>query len=162
MSPEEQWQAVARLADWSAWAAFSQVALTAPKLPGVYMFRDPRSRMIVYVGMAGERAGSGAAKGLWGRLGVYRIGKGATSGFGEAALDRALNDERFLESQLRRVRAGETQRAKTWAIDAIEWWAPEICWSVQDSKADALALEARIVSALHGTGLKNRGPSRAR
>lgn len=55
------------------------------------MFRTPETHEIVYVGMAGERAASGTPQGLHGRLTAYQRGRGAVSGFGEAALDRALS-----------------------------------------------------------------------
>lgn len=135
--------------------------MTAPRLPGVYLFRDPNTHAIVYVGEAGERAGSGHARGLWGRLGVYRIGKGGTSGFGEAALDRALADVDFLTRQLDRVRAGETMRAKAWAQDAIAWWNPEVCWAICPGKTAAKELEALVEAALDGGALLNRRRGRA-
>jgi hypothetical protein len=162
MSPEEQWSAVEDIAEWSTWAAFSEFAIQAPKLPGVYLFRDPRTKSLVYVGMAGERAGSGSAKGLWGRLGVYRIGKGANSGFGEAVFDRALGDPDFVARQLKRIRAGEIVRTKDWAMDAIAWWNPEVCWTVCETRADAAGLERLVLDALEGSSLWNRGTSRRR
>src|SRR3954468_13963412 len=72
-------------ADWSRWRPFPDAITDAPRLPGVYLLREPTAHLIRYVGMAGERVGSGRAQGLRGRLAVYRSGKGAVSGFGEAA-----------------------------------------------------------------------------
>ena len=160
MTPQEQWNAISGLAAWSPWAPFADSAAHAPKLPGVYLFRDPRDHTVVYAGMAGERAGSGSAKGLWGRLGVYRISKGATSGFGEAVFDRALSDVDFVTRQLERTRAGEVIRAKAWAKDAIAWWNPELCWATCATRADAAALELNVLAALADSGLWNRGTSR--
>lgn len=160
MTAHQQWTALHGLAEWSPWAPFSEAAMLAPKQPGVYLFRDPREHLIVYVGIAGERAGSGSAKGLWGRLGVYRIGKGATSGFGEAVFDRALGDVAFVSRQLERTRAGEVIRAKEWATDAIAWWNPEVCWTTCATRADAAALELNVLAALAGSGLWNRGTGR--
>lgn len=160
MNPEAQWAAIGRLAEWHEWVPLLQVRELAPKLPGVYLFRDPASHAIVYVGMAGERAGSGNAKGLWGRLGVYRIGKGIAGGFGEAVLDRALADVTFVERQLERLKAGESVRAKKWGTDAIEWWNPEVCWTIRSSKAEAQLFETEVIRALEGSELWNRGASR--
>jgi hypothetical protein len=162
MTPQEQWNAVRGLAEWSTWVPFSDTKKSAPKLPGVYLLGDPNTETIVYVGMAGERAGSGNAKGLWGRLGVYRIGKGAASGFGEAVFDRALGDAEFVAGQLERIRAGEVIRAKAWATEAIAWWNPKVCWTTCATKADAAALELNVLGALAGSDLWNRGTSRRR
>src|SRR4051794_28205241 len=89
------------LADWSAWLPWTGARATAPRLPGVYLFRV--EGRIVYCGKAGERAGRDGTRkpqGLWGRLGRYGSGKAATSGFGEAALDRALADPAFVAARL--------------------------------------------------------------
>ena len=82
--------------------------------------REPLNGVIRYVGMAGERAGSGRQQGLFGRLSVYRTGKGAVSGFGEAALDRALADPGWVEQQLQDLRQNGPKRAKVWAREAVE------------------------------------------
>ncbi len=143
--------AVDSLATWSEWAPFADVAARAPQLPGVYQIRLPEGT-VVYLGMAGERRGHG----LRGRLSIYRRGRGAVSGFGEAALDRALADAAFVEAHLDAVRAGEPSRASAWARDAIASFAPEIRWTVCASKADALALETDCVELLRDYGIWNR------
>lgn len=82
----------------------------APLVPGVYMAREGTAGPIVYVGMAGERAGrtgTGTPKGLRGRLGVYASGKGLASGLGEAVMDRALADPGWLRERLTEVESGE-------------------------------------------------------
>jgi len=84
----------------SEWRPFPAAITDAPQLPGVYLLRGPTTKLIRYVGMAGERIGGGRAQGLRGRLTVYRSGKGAVSGFGEAALDRALADPKWVSSNL--------------------------------------------------------------
>ena len=103
---------LADIAMWSDWLPVATAIPQAPREPGVYLFRDPATHAIIYVGMAGERAGSGRPQGLYGRLAVYRAGKGAVSGFGEAALDRALADSAWIEQQLTRLRAEGPRRAK--------------------------------------------------
>lgn len=133
-----------------------------PRVPGVYVLRNPETQALVYVGIAGERAGSGRAHGLWGHLSVYRIGKCLASGYGEAAFDRALGDIDFVERQLGRLRAGEALRAKQWGIDAIEWWKPDVCWTTTETKSEAAQLERTLIGALEGSELWNRGPSRRR
>ncbi|PWC03479.1 hypothetical protein DCE94_10565 [Agromyces badenianii] len=102
--------------------------------------------------MAGERRGSG----LRGRLSMYRRGKAATSGFGEAALDRALADEAFVVGQLDRLRTEGAQRTSAWARDAIAWFAPDIRWAVTADSTTALLLEAEIEKVLRPNGIWNR------
>ena len=110
---------LAALTEWSEWRAYEEAVGDAPRLPGVYLFRAPSTGQVVYVGMAGERAGGGRPQGLRGRLSVYKSGKGAVSGFGEAALDRALADPVWVEQQLALLRSNGPRRAKLWAADAI-------------------------------------------
>jgi hypothetical protein len=76
------------MAVWSPWVPFSQVASADP-LPGVYMARLGSDGLVIYVGMAGPRAGGGIP-GLRGRLTRYASGRAMLSGLGEAAADRAL------------------------------------------------------------------------
>lgn len=153
--------AIRDLADWSPWVSFADPDTTPPTLPGVYLFRLPGGGEIVYVGMAGERAGSGRPQGLRGRLAVYRRGKGAVSGFGEAALDRALADSAFVEDELRMLRQDGPRRAKDWARDAIAWVAPEVCWATTPDATSARALELRVEAVL-GQSLWNRASAKAR
>lgn len=75
------------LAEWSEWVPFGEATLSAPRSPGVYVVREGGSGAVIYVGMAGERAGrtaQGKPKGLRGRLSVHASGKAAVSGLGEA------------------------------------------------------------------------------
>lgn len=124
--------------------------------PGVYLFRETGSQMIRYAGMAGERAGGGRPQGLHGRLNVYRTGKGAVSGFGEAALDRALSDVDWLQQHVDRVRVQGPRRAKQWVADAVERTSPEISWAVCPERFDARVLEDRVVLLLRPHGVWNR------
>jgi hypothetical protein len=140
------------LAEWSAWASFAEVGPLAPRLPGVYQFRVTGQLMPVYVGMAGERRGMG----LRGRLSMYRRGKAATSGFGEAVLDRALADEAFVARQLDRLREEGPQRTSAWARDAVAWFSPDIRWAVTADSASALLLEAEVEKVLRPHGIWNR------
>jgi hypothetical protein len=147
--------AVDELADWSAWAQFADAVAMAPRLPGVYLLRLP-SQQIVYVGRAGERAGSGRPMGLQGRLSVYRSGKGAVSGFGEAAFNQALADPGWIEGQLVALRADGPKRAKTWAKEAIERLSPEVRWAITADGRAARLLESDVVALLAPHGLWNR------
>jgi hypothetical protein len=122
----------------------------------VYLFRDPASGEVCYVGMAGERAGSGRPAGLHGRLSVYRRGKGAVSGFGEAALDRALADPAWVRERLEHLETRGPQRAKDWAAAAVERVAPDVAWAVCADRAEAGWLEGRVVELLRPFGLWNR------
>lgn len=148
--------AVRQLSDWSPWAPFAHALAEAPRLPGVYLLRDPRDQVIRYVGMAGERTGSGRPQGLYGRLTVYRTGKGAVSGFGEAALDRALADPDWVASKLEHLRAFGPQRAKDWARDALSRLAPEVCWTTCADGSDARHLEVQVTQLLRPFELWNR------
>lgn len=147
---------LAALADWSEWRAYEVAVGDAPRLPGVYLFRAPSTGQVVYVGMAGERAGGGRPQGLRGRLSVYKSGKGAVSGFGEAALDRALADPVWVEQQLALLRSDGPRRAKLWAAEAIRRVSPDVRWSVCVDGPAARALEKRVEGILDGQGLWNR------
>lgn len=153
---DDAYFAVDGLVAWSSWEPFETAALTAPLTPGVYQMRT-RDGAIVYVGMAGERRGQG----LRGRLSIYRRGKGAVSGFGEAALDRALADAGFIESHVDAVREGRPARASVWAQDAIRWLDVEIRWATCATQAEALELEDAAVGILTPYGIWNRVALRA-
>ena len=146
---------IAELADWSRWLPFDDVRRHAPREPGVYLLREPAG-CIRYVGTAGERAGSGRPQGLYGRLGVYWTGKGAVSGFGEAALDRALADPDWVEQQLESLRTTGPKRAKEWAREAVLRLDLEASLAVCADKDDALYLESQVVAHLRPHDLWNR------
>ena len=55
---------VEHLAEWSEWVPMPTAS--APRLPGVYLLREPDTHLIRHVGLAGERAGGG-------RTGPYRL-----------------------------------------------------------------------------------------
>ncbi|KQS08426.1 hypothetical protein ASG04_14525 [Curtobacterium sp. Leaf183] len=113
---------------------------------------------IVYVGMAGERAGSGSRKpeGMRGRLSRHTSGKAAASGFGEAALDRALADVGFVSQQLIALTEGQPRRVTRWAKDAIEWHNVELRWTTCAGGFAARQLESQIILLLRPHGLWNR------
>lgn len=129
---------------------------SAPRLPGVYLAREGVVGPVVYVGMAGERAGGKRPEGLRGRLSVYLTGKGLASGLGEAILDRALADPAWLRERLAEVEAGEPMRAKAWGQAALARADLHIRWAVTEDKASALDLERRCLDALAGDALWNR------
>jgi hypothetical protein len=140
------------LAGWSPWAPFFDVAKIAPIMPGVYMFRTRATGEVVYVGMAGERSG----KGLRGRLDIYLRGRGAISGFGEAALDRALSDIAWVTRRLELLTKSEGLRTKEWAKAAIERADVEVRWSVTVDAASARVQETRVLRSLDAAPLWNR------
>jgi hypothetical protein len=144
--------AVETLADWSAWVPWSEAAMTASLRPGVYMARKGADGAVVYVGMAGERRG----RGVRGRLTVYRRGKGAVSGLGEAAMDRALADPDWLRARLTDLEQGHPQRTSEWATAALERVDLHVRWAERDDRAKALALEAAVLAALVTSDLWNR------
>ena len=150
--------AVEALAGWSPWVPFAEALWKAPRLPGVYLAREGRGGPIVYVGMAGERAGTSgrSPKGLRGRLGVYASGKALTSGLGEAVADRAFADAAWLQERLAEAERGEPRRAKEWGKAAFERADLHVRWAVTADKAAALDLEARCGRLLAHLGLWNR------
>ena len=152
----EAYAEVGDLAEWSPWLPFETARAVAPREPGVYLLREPLTGRIRYVGMAGERAGGGRPQGLYGRLSVYWTGKGAVSGFGEAALDRALADPIWVEQQLRDLHERGPRRAKDWARDAVSRLGLEVSWSVTPDRGDALYLEEQVIARLRLHGLWNR------
>lgn len=121
--------------------------MSAPRLPGVYVIRSRGE--VVYVGMAGERSGNG----LMGRLARYHSGKAAASGFGEAALDRALADAVFVRCRLAELESGRTLRAVGWAKAAIAACEPELSWTVTPDRETALVLETAVVDGLRSAGV---------
>jgi hypothetical protein len=142
------------IAPWTKWLPFSEGARMIDRLPGVYSMRS--GDRIVYVGMAGERPGSGKPSGMRGRLARYTSGKAAASGFGEAALDRALADVAFVRQQLTALEQGESRRATEWAKAAIGWHEVELRWTVCTDADAARALEDHIVRLLRPHGIWNR------
>lgn len=129
---------------WSQWIPFGQALEVAPRFPGVYMFRIAAEahRGPVYVGMAGERKGNG----LRGRLAIYASGKGAGSGLGEHAFDRALEDPAWLQARLDEALAGTPMRAKAAARSAIDHAGLEVRWQTVETRAQALQLEAQLIN----------------
>lgn len=144
------------LARWSDWMPFADAIDAAPRLPGVYMARSGSSGPIVYVGMAGERAGGSRPQGLRGRLMVYLSGKGLASGLGEAILDRALADPEWLRDRLDEVEAGNPMRAKLWGRAAIQRSDLHIRWATTANRDTARHLEVRCIGVLGGQELWNR------
>lgn len=102
--------------------------------------------------MAGERRGQG----IKGRLTVYYRGKAAVSGLGEAALDRALADLKWLRQRVAEVEAGHPRRAASWAQDAIHYADLHISWATTVDREAAVALERRALTALASASLWNR------
>lgn len=144
--------ALASLTDWSPWLPFDEAAVSAPRLPGVYLARQGQGGALVYVGMAGERRGQG----IRGRLLVYRRGKAAVSGLGEAVLDRALADAAFVQQHLEGLLAGQPKRAALWAQDALRWAELHIRWAVTADRPAAVALERAVLDASAASPLWNR------
>lgn len=132
------------LAEWSDWVPLQEARTRAPRLPGVYVIRDANTVQPVYVGMAGERRGAG----IQGRLSVYLSGKGAVSGFGEAAFDRALADPTWIQGQLDSLTTQGPTRAKEWAARALSRLPFEAAWSTTADRASALVLEHSVVQRL--------------
>jgi len=142
---------------WSEWVPFNLALALAPLFPGVYMFRkaDEPEAGPVYIGMAGERKGTGVR----GRLSIYANGRGATSGLGEHAMDRALPDPAWLQARMDEALAGRPMRATMAARSAIDHAHLEVRWQTVSTRAEALMLEAQLI-ARHPGRLWNR-PRRA-
>lgn len=136
--------------EWSTWHTLDVAAREATIHPGVYVARSGND--LVYVGMAGERRGMGVR----GRLQIYARGRGAVSGLGEAALDRALADPVWLRARLDSLHADGPARAKDWARDAIRYADLQVCWTVAPDAQTAKAWEHRILEELEDVALWNR------
>ena len=132
------------LAGWSEPLPLAEAASLAPTLPGVYILYCGDPPVATYVGMAGERRGAG----LRGRLRVYLSGKGAVSGFGEAAFDRARQDGAWVAERLAEAKAGTPKQTKEVAALAVTRLDPRVCWAVTADKAEALALEDSVLAVL--------------
>jgi hypothetical protein len=140
------------MAAWSSWVPFAEAATTAPRSPGVYIARQGHAGDLVYVGMAGERRGQG----LRGRLTVYRRGKAAVSGLGEAVLDRALSDPGFVKRHYDELVSGVAKRAAVWAQDAFVWADLHVRWAITTDRSAAAELERSVLAALQDRPLWNR------
>lgn len=102
--------------------------------------------------MAGERRGQG----IRGRLTVYSRGRGAVSGLGEAAMDRALPDAVWLRARLEAVEVGETSRTRAWATAAIARADLHVRWAVTATADEARRTERAVLDALAQAKLWNR------
>jgi hypothetical protein len=140
---------VGALATWSAWIRFDLLPAAVPRLPGVYLAAN--TTQIVYVGMAGDRRGTG----LRGRMTAYCTGKAAVSGLGRAVLDRALNDEDFVARRLASLVAGQRLDAQGWAALAMQEARLSLCWATTSDRATAVDLEKHVLDALHEQQLWN-------
>lgn len=145
-------QELENLADWSPWVPFADALALAPRQPGVYVAREGATGVVVYIGMAGERRGSG----LRGRLAVYSSGKALASGLGEAVFDRALADADWLRARLSDVEGGRPARAKEWGRLAFERSDLQVRWATTVDRATAVALERSALNVLSSTALWNR------
>lgn len=139
---------------WSSWSPLEFAAREATTSPGVYIARSGAD--IVYVGMAGERRGMGVR----GRLQIYARGRGAVSGLGEAALDRALADPVWLGDRLARLQAEGPERAKQWAADAMRHADLHLCWTSAPDSETARAWETDVLQELEDVALWNRARPR--
>lgn len=142
--------------NWSDWVPLATAASQAATAPGIYAFRS--EGQIVYVGMAGERRGSGVR----GRLRVYARGRGAVSGFGEAALDRALADPDWLADRLDDLNTNGPRRTKDWAIAALARVPFDVCWSAAESAGQARDWENGVLEELEDLELWNRARPKPR
>lgn len=152
MTSEPSPDASDQLASWASWVPFTSAVQLAPRQPGVYMVREGPAGAVVYVGMAGERRGQG----IRGRLTVYKRGRAAVSGLGEAAMDRALGDAAWLRARLLEVEAGKPSRTRDWATAAMARANLYVRWATTETGDDARILERKILDALANTELWNR------
>lgn len=86
---------------------------------------------------------------------VYWSGKGAASGSGEAALDRALADPDWVKQQLKRLRTPGPSRRRSEFATPCSRLNLEASWAVCADKTDALYLESRAEVLLRPNGLWN-------
>lgn len=136
--------------EWSPWHPLEQAATEATTSPGVYAARS--DDQLVYIGMAGERRGLGVR----GRLQIYVRGRGAVSGLGEAALDRALADPAWLAQRLTTLLTEGPSRSKDWAVAALHRAAVELCWVPAPDGPTAREGETQALQELEDVALWNR------
>jgi hypothetical protein len=135
---------------WSSWHPLEHAAKMATTHPGLYAARS--DGQIVYIGMAGERRGLGVR----GRLQTYRRGRGAVSGLGEAALDRALADPAWLAQRLSTLLTEGPSRIKDWAVAALHRAELHLCWVAAPDGATAREWETQALQELEDVALWNR------
>lgn len=140
------------LADWSPWVPFTAARETAPRLPGVYLAREGPAGNVVYVGMAGERSGTG----IRGRLARYASGRAIASGLGEAVFDRALADLSWLRDRFTEVETDRAQVATRWGVLAFERADLHVCWTTTRDNVTAAALEKHVLATLDQHELWNK------
>lgn len=153
---------VASIADWSEWCPFREGAPTAPRRPGVYIFRVGDT--VRYVGVAKERDSNGtkAPLGIYGRLQKYVSGAAANSGFGRHVLDQALADPGFLQERVEHLRSQGPETVVEWTTLAFDRLDPHVCWAVTESGAEARVLEGEVIHRLQSTlWNRRRGVSKA-
>lgn len=140
-------QALADLADWSAWTPLADAIRDAPSEVGVYLVRDDDA--VVYVGVASrdDRAGSAGDRGLKARFAMYLAGRLPTSRVGDVLLTRALSDRQWLSARLEAVEAGFPQSARQWAQDAVVTAEVQVAWAVTADKQSAKNLRDAVVVA---------------
>lgn len=136
--------------EWSSWRPLDQAVKVATTSPGVYAARS--DGQVVYIGMAGERRGLGVR----GRLQIYGRGRGAVSGLGEAALDRALADPAWLAQRLATLLTEGASRSKEWAVAALRRAEVEVCWVAAPDGPTAREWETQALQELEDVALWNR------
>lgn len=141
------------MADWSPWRLFTPTTVrSAPRSPGVYLFRGTASKDLVYVGRAAERRDDG----IRGRLSIYVARRAPHSGVGNLALERALRDIAWMRAGVASVEAGAHWTVQDWARAALIRANLEVCWAATiDGKAGKI-LERSVLTALASEPLWNR------
>lgn len=84
------------------------------------------------------------------------------SGFGEAALDRALADPDWLAGRLDDLNINGPRRTKDWAIAALARVPFDVCWSAAESAGHARDCEAGVLEELEDLDLWNRARPKPR
>lgn len=87
---------------------------------------------------------------------MYRRGRAAVSGLGEAAMDRALADADWLQARTDAVAAGAAWRTRDWARAALGRAELEVRWTIAASGPAARVLERAVLTALADVKLWNR------
>lgn len=87
---------------------------------------------------------------------MYRRGKAAVSGLGEAVLDRAFADAAFVQEHLEQLIGGRPKRAAAWAQDALHWADLHVSWAVTEDRQAAVTLERAVLDASAASPLWNR------
>jgi hypothetical protein len=76
----------------------------------------------------------------------WRSSTSAISGLGDAALDRALAEQSWLQDMVERTRVDGPLRATEWAKAALARADLELRWTITSDRSSAVIAERRLIA----------------